>query len=88
MDSPPAALEAQSTLSRFFFSLSAERPESEKQQPCGQNSTVSVKDAHSSSNGINIPPQSGCGFSFAALSAANEKINPQRSLRLCGEYKI
>jgi hypothetical protein len=43
-------------------------PESEKQQPCGQNSTVSVKDAHSSSNGIHIPPRSGCGFSFAALA--------------------
>jgi len=83
MDSPPATLKAQSTQSRLFFSLSAERPriggmtilfqrlkgwppESEKQQPCGQNSTVSVKDAHRNSNGIHIPPRSGCGFSFAA----------------------
>jgi hypothetical protein len=80
---PDKALKAQSTQSRFFFSLSAERPriggmtilfqrfkgwppESEKQQPCGQNSTVSVKDTHRSSNGMHIPPKSGCGFSFAA----------------------
>jgi hypothetical protein len=85
MESPPAALKAQSTQSRFFCSLSAERPriggmtflfkgfkgwppESEKQQPCGQNGTVSVKDAHINSNGIFISPRSGCGFSFAALA--------------------
>jgi len=36
-DSPPAALESQRTQSWIAFSLSAERPESEKQQPFGQS---------------------------------------------------
>jgi hypothetical protein len=35
--SPPAALETQRAQSRFFFSLSVERTESEKQQPFGKN---------------------------------------------------
>jgi hypothetical protein len=40
IDSPPAplrSLKSQSSQSYFFFSLSAERAESEKQQPFGQN---------------------------------------------------
>jgi hypothetical protein len=40
IDSPPAplrSLKSQSSQSEFFFSLSAERAESEKQQPFGQN---------------------------------------------------
>jgi hypothetical protein len=37
MVSPPAALETPRTQSRFLFSLSAERPESEKQRPWRQN---------------------------------------------------
>jgi len=32
--------------------------------------------------------QSKFTFSFAALSAANEKITPLRSLRLCGETTL
>jgi hypothetical protein len=32
-----------------------------------------------------ITLRSDCGFSFAGLSAANEKMIPLRSLRLCGE---
>ena len=36
--SPPAALETPRTQSGFFFSISAERTENEKQQPYGQNS--------------------------------------------------
>jgi hypothetical protein len=66
--SPPAALETQRTQSRFFFSLSGERPESEKQQrPAGKKALKGLIDAHRSTSAIQIPPRSGCGFSFAAL---------------------
>jgi hypothetical protein len=64
--SPPASLETQRTQSLFFFSLSVERPESEKQHPCGiivlidspafVESTVAFNLHHEAVADFHLPP--------------------------------
>jgi hypothetical protein len=74
INSPPASLlslKSQSSQSYFFFSLSAERAESEKQQPFGQN-IYHLLSANMILNSILICIVSG-GLSFYVCRPLNGK---------------
>jgi len=71
--SPPASLEPQRAQSLFFILLSGERPESEKTTfPSGKNILNKSLEACWGKNYANYII-ARFRFSFAALSAANEK---------------
>jgi hypothetical protein len=73
MVSPPASLETQSTQSKILFSLSGERPESEKHQPFGQNKADMFQRDHNSKFRIPNISRNDWRCSLAALFYPLEK---------------
>jgi len=68
----------------FHFLLRGQKVKNNS--PSGKIILDRFPNAHKSTVEMQITSRSDGGLSFAALSAANEKMKPLRSVRLCGDY--